>query len=89
MKTIKANTKEGKKYFSMYYNSNAHDLHDCYKTPSTNKTRVDYFCRLQMSKENGICYRIISFNTFHFSVAWRTAEGLRIETPTRSILVLE
>lgn len=87
METIKPTTKTGRRYLNMYDRANCETLFQAYKTPSTNKTRADYFCRAQMAKENGHGYRVISFNTFHFSVAWKTAQGLRIETPARSILV--
>ena len=87
METIKPTTKIGRRYLDMYTRANCVTLYQAYKTPSTDKTRADYQCRQQMAKENGHGYKVISFNTFHFSVAWRTAQGLRIETPARSILV--
>jgi hypothetical protein len=87
MQTIKPTTKEGRAYMERYNRATAQSIYEAYKTPSTNKTRADYFCRAQMAKENGHGYRVISYNCFHFSVAWQTAQGLRIETPARSILV--
>ena len=87
METIKHTTKTGRAYMERYNRANCETIFQAYKTPSTNKTRADYQCRQQMTKENGHGYKVISYNTFHFSVAWRTAQGLRIETPARSILV--
>ena len=87
MKTIKPTTKTGRRYLDMYTRANCETLIQAYARPSANKTRADYFCRAQMAKEHGHGYKVISFNTFHFSVAWRTAQGLRIVTPARSILV--
>lgn len=87
METIKPTTKTGRRYLDMYTRANCETIYQAYETPSTNKTRADYQCRQQMAKENGHGYKVISFNPFHFSVAWRTAKGLRIESPARSILV--
>lgn len=87
MQTIKPTTKTGRRYLDMYTRANCETIYQAYKTPSTNKTRADYQCRQQMAQEEGHGYRIISYNCNFFSVAWRTAQGLRIETPARSILV--
>ena len=89
MKTIKATTKKGRDYIARYNRTTETSLHDCYKNPSTAKTRADYFCRQQAANENGNGYKIISFNTFGFSCAWRIASGLRIETPSNSYLIAE
>lgn len=89
MQTIKATTKAGSKYIDMYNRAKCATLYQAYKTPSTDKTRADYQCRAQMAKEDGHGYKVISSNTYMFSVAWQTSQGLRIETPARSILVTE
>ena len=87
METIKPTTKRGRAYMERYNRATITDLFQAYARPSVNKTRADYLRRAQMAKENGHGYKVISFDTFHFSVAWRTAQGLRIETAHRSILV--
>ena len=87
METISTTTKRGRAYMERYNRATITDLFQAYARPSVNKTRADYFCRAQMAKENGHGYKVISYNTFMFSVAWRTAQGLRVETPARSILV--
>lgn len=87
METIKPTTKTGRRYLDMYNRANRETLFQAYKTPSTDKTRADYQCRQQMAQEEGHGYRIISYNCNFFSVAWRTAKGLRVETAYRSILV--
>ena len=89
METIKPTTKIGRRYLDMYTRANCVTLYQAYKTHSTDKTRADYQCRQQMAQENGHGYRIISYNRNFFSVAWQTAQGLRIETAHRSILVTE
>ena len=87
METISTTTKTGRRYLDMYTRANCETLFQAYARPSVNKTRADYFCRAQMAKEHGHGYKIISYNCNFFSVAWQTAQGLRIETAYRSILV--
>ena len=87
METIKPTTKTGRKYLNMYYWATCENIFRAYKTPSTNKTRADYQCRQQMIKENGHGCKIIAHSCHFFTVAWRTAQGLRVETANRSILV--
>lgn len=87
METIKSNTKLGRKYQFAYKYATLTNIYEAYKRPSAEKVRADYFCRAQMAKENGEGYRVIGYNTYNFSVAWRIPKGLRIETSTRSILV--
>ena len=89
METIKHTTKTGRAYMERYNRANCETIFQAYKTPSTNKTRADYQCRRQMTQENGHGYKIISYNRNFFSVAWQAAQGLRIETAHRSILVTE
>ena len=87
METIKANTKQGQAYETRYNRATACTLSDCYRNPSTNKTRADYLCRRMMMEEGGQGYKVISYNCNFFTVGWRTPEGLRIETAYRSIIV--
>lgn len=87
MQTIKPTTKTGRRYLEMYTRANCETIFQAYKTPSTNKTRADYQCRQQMAKEDGHGYKIIAHSCHFFTVAWRTAKGLRVETACRSILV--
>lgn len=89
METIKPTTKTGRRYLDMYNRATITNLFQAYARPSVNKTRADYQCRQQMAQEEGHGYRIISYNCNFFSVAWQAAQGLRIETAHRSILVTE
>nr|DAT75970.1 MAG TPA: hypothetical protein [Caudoviricetes sp.] len=87
MKVINSTTKAGSRFVQMYKVSNYHSVSEAYKVPSEAKVRADRWCVDMMTREGGRGYRVISFNTFNFSVAWRTAAGLRVETPTNSFLV--
>ena len=87
MKTINNNTKQAERYINAYNRSSMYDLQDAYANPSTDKTRADYNCRMMMQSEGGHGYKIISYNTFQFSVAWIAGDALRIETACNSFVI--
>ena len=84
MKTINNNTKKAQAYINAYKRSSIFTLREAYANPSTEKTRADYNCRMMMQEEGGHGYKIISYNTFQFSVAWIAGDSLRIETACNS-----
>lgn len=87
MQTINANTKRGAALVAAYNRSNNFTLSDCYGRFSHEKARAEKDCREKMTRENGHGFTITSYNTFGFSCGWKTADGLRIETPCNSYLV--
>ena len=89
MKTLNNNTKRAERYINAYNRSRMYDLQDAYRNPSTEKTRADYSCRMMMQEEGGHGYKIISYNTFQFSVAWISGNSLRIETASNSFIIPE
>lgn len=89
MKTLNNNTKQAKHYINAYNRSDINNLNQAYANPSTAKTRADYNCRMMMESEGGHGYKIISYNTFQFSVAWISGNSLRIETACNSFVIPE
>ena len=89
MKTINHNTKQAERYINAYNRSSIFTLREAYANPSTEKTRADYSCRMKMQEEGGHGYKIISYNTFQFSVAWIAGDALRIETAANSFIIPE
>ena len=89
MKTINNNTKQAERYINAYNRSSIFTLREAYANPSTEKTRADYNCRMMMQSEGGHGYKIISYNTFQFSVAWIAGDSLRIETYANSFVIPE
>ena len=87
MKTLNNNTKKAQAYINAYNHSDIYSLNQAYGRPSTEKTRADYNCRMMMQSENGHGYKIISYNTFQFSVAWISGNSLRIETACNSFVI--
>ena len=89
MKTINNNTKKAQAFINAYNRSDIFTLREAYANPSTEKTRADYSCRMMMENEGGHGYKIISYNTFQFSVAWIAGKDLRIETACNSFVIPE
>ena len=87
MKTLKNTTKAAARFINSYNNSRRNSLRDCYTKYSTAKACAERECKRKMENENGYNFKILSFNTFGFSCAWTTENGLRIETPSTSYLV--
>ena len=87
MKTINNNTKKAQAFINAYNRSSIFTLREAYANPSTEKTRADYSCRMMMQEEGGHGYKIISYNTFQFSVAWIAGNALRIETVSNSFII--
>ena len=87
MKRIKKSSKAGSLYLYRYEHAEATSVEQFYKRPSSAKVRVEKECLKKMFAENGEGYKILSGNIFKFTAAWRTAEGLRVETRENSFLV--
>ena len=89
MKTINNTTKKAQSFINAYNRSDIFSLREAYANPSTEKTRADYSCRMMMESEGGHGYKIISYNTFQFSVAWIAGNALRVETACNSFVIPE
>ena len=87
MQTINANTKRGAALVAAYNRSSKYSLRDCYGRYSNAKAAAENDCRRWCSQENGYGFKIISYNSVRFTAAWRTADGLRVETPCNSFIV--
>lgn len=87
MKIINANTKRASDFLRRASVSEGHSLRDVYGTYSAAKAESFNNCRRMCYDECGSNFRIISHNTFGYSVAWDIPEGIRIETAKSSYLV--
>ena len=87
MATINPNTKKAENFRKAARNYDGYTLYDIYGTFSHAKARAYAWCLDTCSYENGYNFHIISHNTFGFSVAWETVDGLRIETPRNSYFI--
>ena len=87
MKTISKNSKLGRYYLYAYEHSTTCSLFDVYKKPSDRKIRANKNCQLRCAAEKGDNYKIITASIFTFTVAWQTAQGLRVETAYNSYII--
>jgi hypothetical protein len=87
MTIIKANTAKGRTMLNNARANEGTELWQIYDTYSPAKRRSFEACKALCYNEGGCNFRIISHNTFGYSVAWETAEGTRIETAQNSYLI--
>lgn len=96
MTTIKSSTKKGWEMLNRaHHNNEGFNLWDVYGKVSQAKKNAWDYCYSLYCKENGATdFRIISHNSFTFSVAWdiintETGEflGTRIETANNSYFI--
>lgn len=87
MTIIKATTKKGQTMINNAKYYDGYTLRDVYGSFSVDKERAYNWCLAQCAKENGTNFHICSHNTFSFTVAWETKEGVRIETSNNSYFV--
>ena len=77
----------GQYYTYLYEKAKAQNVREFYKRPSDCKIQACNACQWQCQAEQGLHYRIISGNSYYFTAAWRTSEGLRVETAGNSFII--
>lgn len=93
MAIIKGSTKRGQALLARANHFEGTDLFDVYGRYSSAKASAMRDCRRWCEETNGYNFRIISHNTFGFSVAWNynipeTGEVMtRIETPSSTYII--
>lgn len=87
MRIINGNTKQGQQMLRRAVILEGYDLRDVYANASDAKVDAYNACKARCEREGGWNFHICSHNTFSYSVAWFTVEGMRIETPHNSYLV--
>lgn len=89
MRVVKESTAFGKKLIERGSRYEGTDLHQIYDSWSAEKQRAFDWCYDQyLASEEHEAFSIISHNSWGFSVSWLCKEGLRIETPKNSYLVV-
>lgn len=87
MTIINATTKRGQNLIAGATCVAGRTLHDVYGKFSKAKAQAYETCLRMCREEDGNNFRIISANSYGFSVAWDTTDGLRIETPQNSYFI--
>lgn len=87
MRIIKKETRQGQNMRARASVFEGYDIRDVYDNPSPAKVFSFNECRAMCEREGGWGFHICSHNTFSYSVAWATPDGMRIETANNSYLV--
>lgn len=89
MRVVKESTAFGKKLIAKGSRYEGTYLYQIYDKWSYAKQKAFDWCYDQyLQSEEHTAFSIISHNTFGFSVSWLCKDGLRIETPKNSYLVV-
>lgn len=68
-------TKEQERIYNIYKASKYYNLSDVYARPSTSKIQAYDKCLMEMCEMDGYEMRILTFNTFQFTCAYRYDES--------------
>ena len=88
MKIFKAQTRQGENLVARARVWEGETLYKVYSNPSPAKVSAFYACKECCYVEGGRKFHICSHNTFSYSVAWETAQGVRVVTSNNSYLVV-
>lgn len=89
MKIVKESTALGKKLIvsgSRYEGTELYQIYDRWSQAKQNA--FDWCYEQYLASEDHNSFSIISHNSYGFSVSWLCKDGLRIETPKNSYLVV-
>ena len=88
MTTIKSTTKKGQAMLASARRCAGYELRDVYGSYSNAKRYAYEDCKRMCANEDGKNFHITSFNSHGFSVAWYSPQGVRIETPFNSYIII-
>ena len=82
-------TKRQRAIVDSYYKSTITELGECYHTFSERKRQAYNNCAAQYHLDDGYCFRIISYNTFMFTVGYTRNNGTELVyiTPTKKEVI--
>lgn len=89
MKVVKESTKLGKQLIAKGSRNEGTELYQIYdKWSRAKQIAFDQYYDMYLASEDHEVFSIISHNSYGFSVSWLCKDGLRIETPYNSYLVV-
>ena len=89
MKRVKATSQKGQHFLSAYECATSRSVKEYYKKASYAKISAENSILRSIGEAFRNTYRVISGNTFSFTAAYQTEEGLVVETPGNCYLVVE
>lgn len=88
MKEINRYTKKGKELLAMARRNEGFDLSDVYNNPSYSKRQAYERCVCEALDDGDIrTFHICSHNTFSFTCAWDSKDGVRYSTSQNDYLI--
>ena len=89
MKTIKSTTQKGKHFLSAYQTATSRSVKEYYKNASSAKISAENSILRSIGEAFRNTYRVIGGNSSFFTAAYQSADGLVVETPVNSYLIVE
>ena len=89
MKTIKSTTQKGQHFMAAYQTATSRSVKEYYKTASYRKVSAENSILRSIGEAFKNTYRVLSGNSFFFTAAYQTADGLVVETPGNCYLVVD
>ena len=89
MKTIKSTSKKGQHFLSAYANATSASVKSYYKKASSAKVSAENSILRAIGEAFKNTYRVLSGNSCFFTAAYQSPEGLVVETPRNSYLIVE
>ena len=89
MKTIKSTSKKGQHFLSAYQSATSNSVKEYYKTASYAKVSAENSILRSIGEAFKHTYRVLSGNSFFFTAAYQSADGLVVETPANTYIVTD
>lgn len=89
MITVKSTSKKGLQFISAYERATSHSVKDYYKNASSAKISAENSILRAIGEAFKNTYRVLSGNTFFFTAAYQSADGLVVETPANKYIVTD
>lgn len=89
MKTIKSTTQKGQHFLSAYQSATSRSVKEYYKTASYRKVSAENSILRSIGEAFKHTYRVLSGNTFFFTAAYQTQDGLVVETHGNTYLITD
>ena len=89
MKRVKSTTKKGQHFMAAYQTATSRSVKEYYKTASYAKISAENSILRSIAEAFRNTYRVLSGNSFFFTAAYQTADGLVVETCGNSYIITD
>lgn len=89
MNTVKSTSKKGRHFLSAYQSATSRSVKEYYKNASYAKISAENSILRSIGEAFKHTYRVLSGNSFFFTAAYQTDEGLVVETPANTYIITD